>query len=1227
MSERFSRRTTALLLAGLCAAAMAVVRPGLAQDPPSLSSQTQEQADAKSAGCVSCHTTTDQKTMHASTSVRLGCTDCHGGNATVRAAGAAGSDEYRRVQAQAHVLPSDRSIWKTSANPVRTYTAILEEELAFVRFVNPGDLRAAPQTCGPCHANEVKAVSKSMMTHGGFLYEAATYNNGVLPGKDAIIGESYSPDGTPRILKTVPPPTPDEMVKKGVVAALVPLVRWELGMPGNPFRVFERGGRRRLETGVSDPFEEPGKPDKGFSQRGFGTNVRTDPVILGAQKTRLLDPLLSMLGTNDHPGDFRSSGCSACHVVYANDRSRSNSGPYAEFGNSGQTQTSDKTIPRDEPGHPLKHAFTRSIPSSQCMTCHMHPGTSMVSTYMGYTWWDNEADGQHMYPKEPKKLSAAERDELQRANPEGASLKGLWSDRKFLTDVATLNPKLDKTQFADFHGHGWVFRAVFKRDREGRLLDQAGKVVPDTDSDKFRRAVHLKDIHLEKGMHCVDCHFKQDSHGNTKLYTEPRAAVEIDCIDCHGTVAGPATLTTSGPASSATDLSGLSTPWGQPRFTSRRGKITQRSMVEENVEWEVPQVVDAITPGNPRYSEAARLAKTMQMDGSTWGDPGADPTKLAHANNKMSCFACHSSWTTSCFGCHLSQKANVKKPNLHNEGGSSRNYISYNFQTLRDDIYFLAKDGTVSGNRVSPARSACAVIVSSQNQNREWVYSQQQTTSAGGFSGTSFSTYVPHTVRGKETRTCTDCHVARSGDNNAWMASLLMQGTGMMNFIGRYAYVGTEHGGFEAVAVTERDEPQAVIGSKLHELAYPEEFKAHQKRGATLKEAYHHGGDVRSLQLRGEYLFAAGEDGLRIYDVAQVDHKGFSERIVSAPVSPLGQRLYVKTKDATSVVLPTTTTVDAQRQVLPENQEQKVHPLYDYAFVTDREEGLVVVGPLATLLDGEPRNNFVKRVATFNPDGALLGATSAAIAGTTAYVTTPRGLVVLDLQDPVHPRVIGQVGASLREPHAVAVQFRYAFVLDLDGLKVVDVTAPDKPRVVEGARVPLPHAHGIYLARTYAYVAAGPQGLAIVDIKAPERPRLDQTFNAGGSINDAHDVKVGATNGSIFAYVADGKNGLRVLDIISANDTPGAYGFSPRPTPKLVATYHTHHDAVALSRGVDRDRAVDETGNQIGVFGRRGARPFNGEEQRRMYMRDGRPFTVTDAPPGPAVGPRATDNK
>lgn len=1209
-------------LCGITLLALAQVPPGLAQGTK-LSGQSQADADRKSAGCVSCHTETDAKTMHSAPSVRLGCIDCHGGDVNVKAAGAAGSREYDEAKRRAHVLPRNPSAWPTAANPQQSYTALLEEDLDYVRFVNPGDLRAAQIACGECHNSQadqvVRHVSKSMMTHGGMLYGAALYNNGVLPGKDPIVGESYGPDGLPRVLKTVPAPTAAETRDKGILPALVPFPRWELGQTGNPFRVFERGGRRRQEVGLPDKEEEPGKPDKGLSPRGPGTLNRTDPIILGAQKTRLLDPMLSLLGTNDHPGDFRSSGCSACHVVYANDRSKFNSAHYATAGNRGQSQSVDPTIRKDEAGHPLKHVFTRAIPSSQCMTCHMHPGTNMVSTYLGYTWWDNEVDGQVMYPKEQPKRSAAEKDVIERANPEGAAQRGLWSDRNFLADVSSLNPKLKNTQFADFHGHGWVFRAVFKRDRKGSLLDGQGKVVGDDDADKFRKAVHLKDIHLERGMHCVDCHFKQDSHGNGKLYGEPRAAIEIDCVDCHGTVSEKATLVTSGPASPGTDLSALSTPFGEPRFVSRRGTITQNSMVTEGMKWEVPQVVDVITPGSPRYSEKARLAKTIQKDGTTWGDASVGDKGLAHTNSRMTCYACHSAWTTSCFGCHLSMKANEKKPNLHSEGGESRNYTTYNFQTLRDDIYFLAKDGNVTKNRIAPARSACAVVVSSQNQNREWIYSQQQTVSSGGFSGTAFSTYVPHTVRATETRTCVDCHVSREGDNNAWMAQLLMQGTGLVNFIGRYAYVGEGEHGFEAVAVTERDEPQAVIGSKLHELAYPDEYRAHKAAGEALKEAYHHGGDIVSLQLRGEYLFAAqGKGGLRIYDVAQVDHKGFSERLVSAPVSPLGQRLYVDTEDATSVALPTTMTIDAARAVRPENQEQKVHRLYDYAFVTDRVEGIVVVGGLSTLLDGNPRNNFLRRAGSFNPEGALTGATSLTFAGSIAYATTPAGVVVIDFDDPLRPRVLAKVGAPLKAPRALAVQFRYAFVLDEGGLKVLDITVPAAAHVVDGATLPIRQARNLYLARTYAYVAAGAEGLAIVDIERPEKPRLERMWSADGRMNDATDVKVGMTNGSAFAYVADGKNGLRVVQVISANDTPGAYGFSPRPTPLLVATYHTHGPALALSRGLDRDRAVDETGNQLGVFGRRGARPFNREEMQKMFLRAGKLFTVSDIPPAKA---------
>ena len=56
------------------------------------------------------------------------------------------------------------------------------------------------------------------------------------------------------------------------------------------------------------------------------------------------------------------------------------------------------------------------------------------------------------------------------------------------------------------------------------------------------------------------------------------------------------------------------------------------------------------------------------------------------------------------------------------------------------------------------------------------------------------------------------------------MAQLLLQGTNFVNFVGFNAWVGLE-GGFEAVRVTEWDEPQAVIGSYLQRYAYPDFYR------------------------------------------------------------------------------------------------------------------------------------------------------------------------------------------------------------------------------------------------------------------------------------------------------------------------------------------------------------------------------------------------------------------
>jgi hypothetical protein len=262
-----------------------------------------------------------------------------------------------------------------------------------------------------------------------------------------------------------------------------------------------------------------------------------------------------------------------------------------------------------EKGHPIEHVFTRAITTAQCMNCHMHQPNIFLNSYLGYTMWDYESDADLLWPgpenrltpppgqedkyKKQKFPTAAEVHEVLDRNPEGAAPRGLWADVDFVRNVYDVNDKARHTQFADYHGHGWNFRAILKRDREGNLLDADGNMatygteqanmVSPTDPDRWRKpcatltdpkqraaceataengkeakfapvglnpgkTVHMMDIHAEKGLQCADCHFSQDSHGNGLIYGEVANAIEIGCKDCHGTAKEYPNLLTSGPA-------------------------------------------------------------------------------------------------------------------------------------------------------------------------------------------------------------------------------------------------------------------------------------------------------------------------------------------------------------------------------------------------------------------------------------------------------------------------------------------------------------------------------------------------------------------------------------------------------------------------------------------------------------------------------------------------------
>ncbi len=1336
--------------------------------------QTQAQADAKSAGCVSCHTASDEATMHAPKSVVLGCTDCHGGDAKIIAPAALAMNDpnYRKLRDEAHVLPMFPESWHfpSSANPQRSYTLLNRESPEFIRFVNPSDYRAARDACGACHMEIIERAERSLMATGAMLFGGAAYNNGILPYKNYVLGEAYyRPGQTAGMLgawngdasghgemglnhggdhhaagghhdNSLPGlmfspgakgigALSDAEKARGSLPFLAPLPAWQVIPPADIFRVFERGGRNINPTfpeiglpnslGSIQRLEEPGRPDIRQSNRGPGTGLRIAVPVINIHKTRLNDPFTWFMGTNDQPGDYRTSGCGSCHIVYANDREIRHSSVYAAAGRDGQSQSADPTINKQEPGHPIKHSFTRAMPSSLCMNCHMHQPNMFVNTYYGYTMWDYESDAPRMWPgkdnpyPKPANMSDAEHDRLfkrqryptaaevrtaNERNPEGAAAHGAWSDLDFLRTVNDRNDRMKDTQFADYHGHGWNFRAVYKRDREGNLLDAGGNmaswgtdtahIVANDDPEKFRKAgnpqftkpaavpgpgqpgkaVHLMDIHTEVGMQCTDCHFAQDAHGNGFIHGEVANSVEIGCKDCHGTADAYPTLRTSNLAAPppGTDLSRIRNPDGRLRFewgmADGRRVLWQRSASDPSLVWRVKLVKDSVTQDHPDFNAKAARAKLMGTLASTGGKMSFGPGvgDRAHKDDNMACFACHTSWTTSCGGCHLPIEANWKSKTHKYEEQETRNYATYNPQVARDEIFQLGRHQTSKGGIIAPIRSSSALILTSTNINRERIYVQQPPIAASGFSSQAFAPHFPHTVRTQETKTCTDCHVSEDDDNNAILAQLSLQGTNFINFVGMHAFFGLDRA-VEAVRVTEFGEPQAVFGSYLHRYAYPDFWQAHVEKNKRELINWNRGrifdrklsgetnpteeirnitqgtsGEVRCIQNRGEYLYVAeGKGGFVAYDIANLSNKGVSERIVKSPFSALGHDAQVKTANATCMAIATNQPISVPRndKIVGEqearaagkpladplagyNQEQKLHEIYRYAVVTDSVEGLVLVN-VDTLTDGEPRNNFLKRErldggrTAWNPDGVLNGARHITLAGHIAYVTTPRGLVVVDLDNPRAPKLAASL--PLNDARASAVQFRYLWVTTANGLELFDISDLKRPLHRPDATVKIENARKFYLARTYAYVAAKADGLVIVDIKKPLAPKVYQRFTAGGTLNDAEDVVVASTNATLFAYVADGRNGVKVLQLTSPDSQPNFYGFSPRPMPELIAFARTPKPALSVAKGLDRDRAVDETGGQIAILGRLGSRPFNRKETEHFFIgENGQPYRVTD---------------
>lgn len=188
-------------------------------------------------------------------------------------------------------------------------------------YANPADLRVADKTCGTCHPDDVTNARKSLHATMAGMISGTRYTWAAQDTRNAVYA-TYDVEDTDG---SVPE-------KKGAVKSLKQL-----------------------------PLYDPSKPES-------YTNSPADDYL---REQCLRCHIWSQGGRQD--GDWRASGCAACHVVYSD---------------AGIYEGNDKAIDKKRKGRPKLHRITNKIPVYQCLHCHNRGGRTGVS-YIG----EMESDG------------------------------------------------------------------------------------------------------------------------------------------------------------------------------------------------------------------------------------------------------------------------------------------------------------------------------------------------------------------------------------------------------------------------------------------------------------------------------------------------------------------------------------------------------------------------------------------------------------------------------------------------------------------------------------------------------------------------------------------------------------------------------------------------------------------------------------------------------------------
>ena len=157
------------------------------------------------------------------------------------------------------------------------------------------------------------------------------------------------------------------------------------------------------------------------------------------------------------------------------------------------------------------------------------------------------------------------------------------------------------------------------------------------------------------------------------------------------------------------------------------------------------------------------------------------------------------------------------------------------------------------------------------------------------------------------------------------------------------------------------------------------------------------------------------------------------------------------------------------------------------------------------------------------PDYGRGLATTVTVSGNYAYLGSIAGLHILDITKAENPRRVGgftvEPGSSVE---AISVSGNWAFMVDRSSLKAIDVSNPASPSKIGELKFN-GGAMGLALRGNYAYVADGNNGLQVIDVSDPTSLRPIANYPRPGA------KKV--TLSGEYAFLLLERDGLEVLDV------------------------------------------------------------------------------------------------